>query len=116
MTFSSFKSHAVVGILMIAVINVIGTYFSGHIVARLPFEPFSLLRGITHRNIPGENFYEAAYLLPYILIAFVWRSNLKKFLGINIKDLSHPSLQFHSLNPLNTSLSDYIPLNPSNHY
>jgi Na+/glutamate symporter len=53
MTFSSFKSHAVVGVLMIAVINLIGTYFSGHVVAQLPFEPFSLLRGITHRNLPG---------------------------------------------------------------
>jgi Na+/glutamate symporter len=53
MTFSSFKSHMIVGLLMIAVINVIGTYFSGQVVAMLPFEPFSLMRGITHRNIQG---------------------------------------------------------------
>jgi hypothetical protein len=53
MTFSSFKSHAIVGLLMIVVINVIGTYFSGQVVAMLPFEPFSLLRGMTHRNITG---------------------------------------------------------------
>lgn len=53
MTFSSFKSHIIVGFLMIAVINVIGTYFSGQVVAMLPFEPFSLIRGITHRNIQG---------------------------------------------------------------
>lgn len=53
MTFSSFKSHIIVGLLMIVVINVIGTYFGGQVVAMLPFEPFSLLRGITHRNIAG---------------------------------------------------------------
>jgi hypothetical protein len=51
MTFSSFKSHAIVGILMIAVINMIGSYFKGQVVAILPFEPFSLIRGMTHRNI-----------------------------------------------------------------
>lgn len=82
MTFSSFKSHLIVGFLMIAVINIIGTYFSGQVVAMLPFEPFSLIRGLTHRNISGENFYEAAYLFPYILIAFIWRSNVKKIFGI----------------------------------
>jgi hypothetical protein len=66
---------------MIAVINVIGSYFGGQVVAILPFEPFGLIQGITHRNIPGDNFYQSAYLLPYILIAFVWRGNLKKILG-----------------------------------
>jgi uncharacterized membrane protein (DUF106 family) len=81
MTFSSFKSHAIVGVLMIAVINLIGTFFSGTVIAMLPFEPFSLIRGITHRNITGENYHEAAYLLPYILSAFIWRNNLKKFFG-----------------------------------
>lgn len=81
MTFSSFKSHAIVGVLMIAVINLIGTYFSGAVIAMLPFEPFSLIRGITHRNIPGEDYFQAAYLLPYILTAFIWRNNIKKIFG-----------------------------------
>lgn len=53
MTFSSFKSHIIVGLLMIVVINLIGTWFNGQVVAILPFEPFSLLRGVTHRNIVG---------------------------------------------------------------
>jgi uncharacterized membrane protein (DUF106 family) len=82
MTFSSFKSHAIVGVLMIAVINLIGNYFSGSVIAMLPFEPFWLVRGITHRNITGENFYQCAYLFPYILVAFIWRSNLKKYFGL----------------------------------
>jgi len=53
MTFSYFKSHIIVGLLMIVVINLIGTWFNGQVVAILPFEPFSLLRGVTHRNIVG---------------------------------------------------------------
>lgn len=75
------KNHVVVAVLMIAVINVIGTYFSGQVVAILPFEPFSLITGITHRNIEGTNYYESAYLLLYILVAFIWRNNLKKIFG-----------------------------------
>jgi len=82
MTFSSFKSHAIVGILMIAVINMIGTYFSGTVVAMLPFEPWGIITGITHRNITGTNYLESAYLFPYILVAFIWRGNLKKIFGI----------------------------------
>lgn len=84
MTFSSFKSHMIVGVLMIAVINFLGTYFSGQVVAMLPFEPFSLLQGITHRNIAGTNYYQAAYLFPYIIVAFIWRNNLKKIFGTSI--------------------------------
>lgn len=51
MFMKSITSNLLVGVLMIAVINVIGTYFQGIVIARLPFEPFSLLKGITHRNI-----------------------------------------------------------------
>lgn len=66
---------------MIGAINTIGTYFQGIVVAILPFEPFSLLRGMTHRNIPGEDYTQAAYLPIYIIFAFIWRTNLKKALG-----------------------------------
>jgi len=57
MTFDGIKSHLVVGALMIAVINLIGSHFSGNVVVMLPFEPFGLIQGITHRNIVGTNFY-----------------------------------------------------------
>lgn len=53
MTFDSLKSNLLIGFIMIGVINTIGTYFQGNVVAILPFEPFSLLRGMTHRNIAG---------------------------------------------------------------
>ena len=51
MTFQSMKSNLLIGFVMIGAINMIGTYFQGQVVAMLPFEPFSLFRGITHRNI-----------------------------------------------------------------
>lgn len=81
MTFEGLKSNLLIGFMMIGVINTIGTYFQGQVVAILPFEPFSLLRGMTHRNIVGEDFTQAAYLPIYIIGAFIWRTNLKKILG-----------------------------------
>ena len=66
---------------MIGVINMVGTHFQGMVVAMLPFEPFSLLRGMFHRNIEGEDYTQAAYLPIYIMTAFIWRANLKKILG-----------------------------------
>ncbi len=81
MTFESLKSNLLIGLIMIGAINTIGTYFQGIVVAILPFEPFSLLKTMTHRNIAGEDFTQAAYLPIYIIGAFIWRSNLKKILG-----------------------------------
>jgi hypothetical protein len=108
MTFSSFKSHGIVGLLMIVVINLIGSAFSGSIVAMLPFEPVWIFKGITHRNIIGENYYECAYLFPYILTAFIWRNNIKKIFGkisfIKVSNLLNP--QYPSLNPHNINLND----------
>jgi hypothetical protein len=81
MTFSSLKSNVLIGLIMIGAINTIGTYFQGSVVAILPFEPFYLIRGMTHRNIPGEDYTQSAYLPIYIIFTFIWRSNLKKIFG-----------------------------------
>lgn len=81
MTFQSMKSNLLIGFVMIGAINMIGTYFQGQVIAVLPFEPYSLFTGITHRNIEGEDFHEAAYLPLYIITAFLWRANVKKVMG-----------------------------------
>ena len=48
---NSMKCNVIIGVLMIAALNLVGTHFQGQVVVRLPFEPFSLIQGITHRNI-----------------------------------------------------------------
>lgn len=110
MTFSSFKSHIIVGLLMIVVINLMGTFFSGQVVAMLPFEPFSLLQGITHRNIAGSNYYEAAYLFPYIITAFIWRNNVKKIFGTQLltQDFSLQNRQYRFSSLPSTNLNDRL--------
>lgn len=43
MTMMKMKSNIAIAILSIITINSIGNYYSGLVVAKLPFEPFSLL-------------------------------------------------------------------------
>ena len=41
--------------------------FDGRVVAKLPFEPFALLRGISHRNLMGSDFTDCSFIFLYIL-------------------------------------------------
>jgi len=43
MTFKKMISNAAVAVLSIVTINSIGNYYSGIVVAKLPFEPFWIL-------------------------------------------------------------------------
>ncbi len=81
MTMKNMKWNLVVGLFMIVFINYLGGAFQGLVVAKLPFVPFSLIQGITHRNITGEDFTDCSYLFIYILSAFLIRTNLKKLFG-----------------------------------
>lgn len=56
MMFNSIKCNLIIGVLMIAALNMVGTYFQGVVVVKLPFEPFSFIQGITHRNIAGTDY------------------------------------------------------------
>jgi hypothetical protein len=98
------KSTFLIGLFMIIMMSALGTEFQGMIimksfivkgivVARLPFEPFALVRGMTHRGINestgfnmlgliGEDYTECSYLFIYILTSFVFRTNLQKIFGI----------------------------------
>lgn len=56
-------------------------------MAILPFEPFSLMRGVTHRGLSGSNWTECSYLFIHILGSIVFRTNLQKILGTVPKQL-----------------------------
>jgi hypothetical protein len=55
--------------------------FDGRIIAKLPFEPFSLLQGMTHRNLPGTDFTECGFLFIYVLASMTIRASIQKYLG-----------------------------------
>jgi len=75
------KSTFAVGITMVSLFAVLNSSFDGRVVAMLPFEPFSLIRGITHRGLPGTDFYQCSMVFFYIISSLSIRANLQKLLG-----------------------------------
>ena len=41
--------------------------FDGRIVAKLPFVPISLLQGLSHRNLRGDDYTDCSFIFFYIL-------------------------------------------------
>eukprot|EP00124_Ichthyophonus_hoferi_P001638 Ihof_evm15s90 gene=Ihof_evmTU15s90 len=55
------------GLLFVAMFGAFNENFAGLPLARLPFLPFSLIQGMTHRGLEGEDYYEASYMCIYVL-------------------------------------------------
>jgi uncharacterized membrane protein (DUF106 family) len=66
---------------MFAFISMLNSAFDGRPVAKLPFEPIPLLRGISHRNLPGNDFTESSMIFLYVLCSMAIRPNLQKLFG-----------------------------------
>ena len=77
------KSTAFIGICMIGIMNLMSNYFSGIVVAKLPFTPFSLMTGITHRNLEGEDYTDCSMIFLYILANVCFRPMTQKLLGFD---------------------------------
>ncbi|KAG2370798.1 hypothetical protein C9374_005995 [Naegleria lovaniensis] len=82
------KSTIIVGIIMISVFGLLNNVFDGRIVAKLPFEPFSIFHMFTHRNIPGSDFRDCGMLFIYILASNSFKTSIQKFFGFVDKSQS----------------------------
>jgi uncharacterized membrane protein (DUF106 family) len=81
LTFMKMKSTVLVTLFMIVTMSSLGNYYQGIPVARLPFEPFSMLQSVTHRGLVGDNITECSYLFIYLLASYIFRANIQKFFG-----------------------------------
>jgi len=81
LNFVKAKSMVAVGFTFIVLFGALTSSFDGKVVARLPFEPFQLFRGVSHRNLIGTDYYECSFLFFYILCGMGLRGNLQKLLG-----------------------------------
>ena len=75
------KSTILVTIFTIVTLSSLGNYYQGKPVARLPFQPFSLLASVTHRGLVGEDLTECSYIFIYLLASFIFRANIQKIFG-----------------------------------
>lgn len=81
LSMKKFKSTFLIGLLSILTIGYFSSYFAGRVVAKLPFTPFGIIQGITHRGLEGTDYTEGGFLLIYILTGIVLRSNVQKMFG-----------------------------------
>lgn len=79
LTLSKFKSTGIVAIFMIAFMSTLSSTYHGVVVAKLPFTPIGLFQGITHRNLPGDDYTDCSMIFLYLLASIVVRSNIQKY-------------------------------------
>ena len=63
---------------MISLLGFLNSHFSGRVIARLPFEPFPLVRSLSHRGLDGNDWTECSMVFLYILCGISFRGNLQK--------------------------------------
>jgi len=82
LSFEKMKSDVIIFVgFLVIVLSILSSVFDGRPVAKLPFEPFSFLQGLTHRNLPGTDMTDCSYLFIYVLCSAVFRTNIQKVLG-----------------------------------
>uniref|UniRef100_A0A1Q3FAS9 Calcium load-activated calcium channel n=1 Tax=Culex tarsalis TaxID=7177 RepID=A0A1Q3FAS9_CULTA len=75
------KSMFATGFAFTALLSMFNSIFDGRIVARLPFTPISWIQGLSHRNLPGQDYSECSFIFLYILCTMSIRQNIQKLLG-----------------------------------
>lgn len=61
------KSMFAIGFAFTALLSMFNNIFDGRVVARLPFVPISWIQGLSHRNLPGDDYTECSFIFLYIL-------------------------------------------------
>ncbi|KAJ1530663.1 hypothetical protein ONE63_005534 [Megalurothrips usitatus] len=75
------KSMFAIGFAFTALLSMFNNIFDGRVVARLPFLPISWIQGLSHRNLPGDDYYDCSFIFLYILCTMSIRQNTQKLLG-----------------------------------
>lgn len=75
------KSMFAIGFAFTALLSMFNNIFDGRVVARLPFLPISWIQGLSHRNLPGDDYYDCSFIFLYILCTMSIRQNTQKILG-----------------------------------
>mmetsp|Transcript_9305 Transcript_9305/g.23732 ORF Transcript_9305/g.23732 Transcript_9305/m.23732 type:complete len:188 (+) Transcript_9305:154-717(+) len=75
------KSSFVVAALLFVGYKALSSHFDGVVVAKLPFEPFPFVRGMSHRGLAGDDFTDCSMAFLYAMCASSIRLNVAKLLG-----------------------------------
>eukprot|EP00761_Pharyngomonas_kirbyi_P013496 gb/GECH01013525.1/.p1 GENE.gb/GECH01013525.1/~~gb/GECH01013525.1/.p1 ORF type:complete len:180 (+),score=46.38 gb/GECH01013525.1/:1-540(+) len=93
MQMGRFKSMIAVGISMFVIFRVLSSMYDGIAVAKLPFEPFSLLQNVSHRNVLGNDMTDCSFTFIYVLSSMSLRTNIQKLMGFQPQQQAPSFLQ-----------------------
>lgn len=68
--------------VLIGAYQVFSASYDGIVVAKLPFVPFGIFQGLTHRNLPGDDFTDASAHLIFAMGLLLSRTNVQKLLEL----------------------------------
>ena len=66
---------------MIIFMSFLSNTYNGVVLAKLPFDPFGFMKGITHWNIPGSDYTDCSMIFIYILSNVTIKPIMTKLLG-----------------------------------
>jgi len=81
LSYVRMKSTFAVMFTLISLYGLLNSGYDGIVVARLPFEPMSLVQRISHRNLRGHDYYECSMAFFYALCSVSIRANIQKLFG-----------------------------------
>jgi hypothetical protein len=71
-----------VALLSLACIRLVYVLFEGIVIAKLPFEPISLISGLTHYGLPGDNLHDCSMTFIFVLMNLTVGNYAKKLIGL----------------------------------
>ena len=74
-------SMFIIGLFTIFFISLFNGLFQGIVVAKLPFVPFKLISGMSHRGILSNDLTDRSFIFLYILCNISFRPIIQKLLG-----------------------------------
>jgi hypothetical protein len=87
LTSKNMKYTVISGGLLFLLNRIVRGYFDGVIVARIPFEPFSLLQKITHAGIENQEGRDGNFQFVYWLGTLLFRDALMRWFGFQMPQL-----------------------------
>eukprot|EP00750_Incisomonas_marina_P007925 INCI15078.1.p1 GENE.INCI15078.1~~INCI15078.1.p1 ORF type:complete len:192 (-),score=30.75 INCI15078.1:103-678(-) len=75
------RSTLLMAATMIGLFWGLNSYYSGIVVAKLPFEPISIVRSLAHRNLSGDDVTDCGVAFLYAVASMGIKANVKKLIG-----------------------------------
>lgn len=74
-------SMFIIGLFTVFFISLFSGLFQGIVVAKLPFVPFKLISGMSHRGILSNDLTDCSFIFLYVLCNVSFRPIIQKLLG-----------------------------------